>query len=91
MKYGIICQSQMNDYKYIKRDPSYSKMRTIDIYRIHNKSVAWLKQSLKDSEGLKNIVITHHAPSIKSVPEEYKNISVTAAYASNLEDFILEY
>jgi len=46
---------------------------------------------LKDSVGLKNIVITHHAPSIKSVPEEYKNIPVTAAYASNLEDFILEH
>jgi hypothetical protein len=46
---------------------------------------------LKDSIGLKNIVITHHAPSIKSVPEKYKNISVTAAYASNLENFILEH
>ena len=25
MEYGIICQSVMNDYKMIKRDPSYSK------------------------------------------------------------------
>lgn len=91
MKYGAICQSQMNDYKYIKRDPSYSKMRTVDIYRIHNKSFAWLEQSLKDSVGLKNIVITHHAPSIKSVPKEFISNPVTAAYASNLEDFILEH
>ncbi|MGV0956965.1 hypothetical protein ACTS91_11215 [Empedobacter falsenii] len=91
MKYGMICQSQMNDYKYIKRDPSYSKMRTIDVYQIHNKSIAWLEQSLKDSIGLKNIVITHHAPSIKSVPKEYISDPVTSAYASNLEDFIIEY
>lgn len=91
MQYGMICQQKMNDYKQIKRDPSYSKMRTIDVYGIHQRSKAWLDQSLKDSEQLQNIVITHHAPSLKSVPEIYKNDAVTAAYASNLEGFILEH
>ncbi|WP_286496827.1 hypothetical protein [Empedobacter sp. 189-2] len=46
---------------------------------------------MKDSIGLKNIVITHHAPSIKSVPKEYISDPVTSAYASNLENFILEH
>ena len=41
--------------------------------------------------SFKNIVITHHAPSIKSVPKEYVSDPVTSAYASNLEDFILEH
>ncbi|GEM69211.1 hypothetical protein SMI01S_28170 [Sphingobacterium mizutaii NBRC 14946 = DSM 11724] len=27
IEFGIICQSAMNDYKMIRRDPSYSKMR----------------------------------------------------------------
>lgn len=40
---------------------------------------------------MQNIVITHHAPSILSVPDIYKDDPVTAAYASNLEDFILEH
>lgn len=91
MQYGMICQEKMNDYKQIKRDPSYSKMRTIDIYGIHQRSKSWLEQSLKDAKQLQNIVITHHAPSILSVPDIYKNDPVTAAYASNLEDFILEH
>lgn len=91
MQYGMICQSAMNDYKKIKRDPSYSKMRTIDIFKIHQLSRIWLKESLTHSKDLKNIVITHHAPSIQSVPEHFKNDPVTSAYASNLEDFILEY
>ncbi|MCS3870629.1 Icc-related predicted phosphoesterase [Chryseobacterium ginsenosidimutans] len=89
--YGMTCQSLMNDYKYIRRDPSYSKMRTIDTFKIHQFSKAWLQKSLENSQGLKNIVVTHHAPSIQSVPEKYKNDPVTSAYASNLEDFILEY
>lgn len=91
MQYGMICQSKMNDYKYIKRDPSYSKIRSVDVYGIHQRSKAWLKESLTQSVGLKNIVITHHAPSLQSIPEANRKDPVTAAYASDLEDLILEY
>ncbi|WP_265130018.1 metallophosphoesterase [Chryseobacterium oranimense] len=91
MYYGMICQPKMNDYKKIKRDPSYSKMRTIDTFKIHQFSKLWLKESLESSSDLKNIVVTHHAPSIQSVPEPYKKDPLTAAYASDLEDFIMEY
>ncbi|WP_306622174.1 metallophosphoesterase [Chryseobacterium ginsenosidimutans] len=89
--YGMTCQSVMNDYKKIKRDPSYSKLRTIDTFKIHQFSKVWLQESLEKSKGLKNIVVTHHAPSIQSVPEKYKNDPITSAYASNLEDFVLEH
>lgn len=91
IEYGMLCQEKMNDYKRIKKDPSYSKIRSIDIYTIHQKSMRWLQQSLSTSTTSKNIVVTHHAPSIQSVPEQYKNDGVTAAYASNLESFITEY
>jgi len=91
MKYGIICQSVMNDYKMIRRDPSYSKMRTVDTYKIHQVSRKWLAESLEQSEKMKNIVVTHHAASLQSVPEQYKKDPVTAAYASNMEDFILKH
>lgn len=91
VKYGMICQPKMNDYKKITRDPSYSKLRTIDTFKIHQFSKVWLRESLKGSEGLKNIVVTHHAPSIQSVPECYKEDTLTSAYASNLEDMVLEY
>jgi Icc-related predicted phosphoesterase len=81
----------MNDYKLIRRDPSYSKLRTIDTYKIHQISKNWLQKSLEESKSYKNIVITHHAPSIKSVPQEYKNDPVASAYASDLEDVIIKY
>lgn len=89
--YGMTCQSVMNDYKKITRDPSYSKMRSIDTFKIHQFSKFSLKESLENSKGMKNIVVTHHAPSLKSVPEHFKNDPVTSAYASNLEDFIEEH
>lgn len=91
MHYGMICQPKMNDYKKITRDPSYSKLRTIDTFKIHQFSKLRLQESLENSKGLKNIVVTHHAPSIQSVPEQYKEDPITSAYASNLEDFIAEH
>lgn len=89
IEYGMLCQEKMNDYKRIKRDPSYSKLRSIDVYQIHQKSMRWLEQSLTESIAEKNTVITHHAPSLLSVPEQYQNDPITAAYASNLESFIM--
>lgn len=86
IQYGMICQDKMNDYRKIRRDPSYSKLRTIDTYKIHQISKLWLQESLAESTGYHNIVITHHAPSIKSVPDVYKTDPATSAYASNLEE-----
>lgn len=53
MAYGSFCQTQMNDYKMIRRDPSYSKMRSIDTFKIHQFSRQWLKESLESSKGIK--------------------------------------
>lgn len=91
VEYGIICQATMNDYKQIRRDPSYSKLRTIDTFKIHQISKTWLEESLEESTDYTNVIITHHAPSLKSIPELYKNDPITSAYASDLEALILKY
>nr|WP_276901001.1 metallophosphoesterase [Pedobacter kyonggii] len=91
IEYGIICQSKMNDYRMIRRDTTYSKLRTIDTYKIHQISKKWLQKSLEESKRYKNVIITHHAPSIRSVPEEYRADPVASAYASDLEDVIIKY
>lgn len=89
--YGMMCQEKMNDYKKIRRDPSYSKLRSIDTYNLHQQSKMWLQKSLESSKEFKNIVITHHAPSIKSVPDHLLSDPLTSAYTSNLEHIITEF
>jgi len=88
---GSICQEKMNDFKMIRRDPSYSKLRSIDTYVIHQHSLKWLQSSLAATATKKNIVVTHHAPSAKSLPEKFKKDILSSAYASNLEPMILVY
>lgn len=89
--HGSICQEKMNDYKRIRKDPSYSKLRSIDTYILHLQSLDWLRVSLESSTTDRDIVVTHHAPSLRSLPDRYKNDIVSSAYASNLEDFILKH
>jgi len=88
---GYECQQVMTDFKKIRKEPSYSKLRSIDVATIHFNSKLWLEQSLNQSTALKNVVVTHHAPSKKSIPDHYKTNIVSAAYASNLDGFIEEH
>lgn len=88
---GVVCQGAMNDYKMIRRDPSYSKLRSIDTFLLHQQSVRWLQSSLESTTTKKNVVVTHHAPSAKSLPDDRKNDILSAAYASNVESLILKY
>lgn len=88
---GYHCQQVMNDYRKIKKLPDYSKIRSIDVARIHLESKAWLAKELEARKGAKNIVVTHHGPSLKSVSAEFQSDLTTAAYVSHLESFIEEY
>ena len=88
---GSECQELINDYKKIRRWPTYSKLRSIDVASMHEVSFRWLGNTLKQYRGEKNIVITHHAPSLKSLPEHRQNRITSAAYASNLEDFVIDH
>ena len=82
------CQSNMNDYRYIRRLPSYSLIRAVDIARIHRDSISWLCQELVSKSDLVNVVITHHGPSRKSLKIGTENMLISAGYASDLESII---
>lgn len=71
---GSISQSKMNDYKLIRRDPSYSKLRSIDTYVIHRAAISGSKRALESSSTTKNIVATHHAPSIIQYPKDLEEM-----------------
>lgn len=86
--YGPICQEAMNDYVKIRKTPSFSKLRSLDTFNIHQKSRRWLTESLKTSSSRINFVVTHHAPSIQSIPKAYQKHPASSAFASNLEEMI---
>jgi len=88
---GSECQEIMTDYRRIRVSPTFSKLRSIDVAAIHWQSRAWLCGELEKLDKQRCIVVTHHSPSVKSLPPHYKGQMISSAYASDLEHIIEKY
>jgi predicted phosphohydrolase len=78
----------MTDYRRIRLSPGYGKLRANDTARLHRRSLEWLREEIPRHAGKKIVAVTHHAPSLRSVPDRFRNDPVSAAYASSLDDFV---
>jgi len=54
----------------------------------HEASRAWLAERLARTSPYSKVVITHHAPSRRSVQPQYRDDLLTAAFASDLDDLV---
>lgn len=59
-----------------------------DSIQLHTASREWLAARLAESFNGKTVVITHHAPSSRSVHHRFANDLLTPAFASRLDDLI---
>ncbi len=81
----------MNDFRWIKRRSSTRGTRKVDprhLVEIHNAQLSWLAAELTKPFDGPTIVVTHHAPSRRSLDRRDDSSLIAAAYASNLDDFI---
>ncbi len=84
----IEAAEKMVDYKKIRVSPKFSKIRPIDTSIIHKKSVKWFEKKFGEADMSPKVVITHHAPSKKSVPNNFSQDILSASYASNCEELV---
>lgn len=81
----------MYDYRRIKftKQP-YKKFKPIHAFRKHQETRDFIATTLREGQGRTTVVVTHHAPSSRSVPFSEHEDSVVGCYASHLESLILE-
>jgi len=79
----------MNDYKVIRIGSNYRKLNPDDTLGFHKKSKAYLLKKLEELKDENVFVISHHSPTLQSIPEEFKTSTCNAAYCSDLDDLIL--
>lgn len=60
-----------------------------DSANLFHVSIEYIKNICDKFSDKKIVIVTHHAPSFKSIPSVYKNDICSSAFASNLDDFIL--
>lgn len=88
-------QELMNDYKYIRYGRAFGKINASILLKEHYKTKAYIfEQAKKDYAEQKLWVITHHAPSYKSMDSQYDRSDLmleNALYYSDLDSEIEQY
>ena len=78
----------LTDYRKIRVSPQFRKLRSIDTAVIHCRSRRWLSEAMALHANRRVVVVTHHAPSLLSIPDRYATDLLSAAYASRLDDIV---
>jgi predicted phosphodiesterase len=79
----------MTDYKRIRlAKKGYRKLRAADTAQLHAVHKSWIKKKLAEPFAGGTVVITHMAPSMQSVPEQYRTDLSSASYASQMDDLV---
>lgn len=81
-------QSAISDFRLIRATPSFRKLHPADTVRQHEASRAWLENALGKPFDGRTVVVTHHAPSPRSIEAQFEGDELTPAYASNLENLM---
>ena len=94
MEYGVreACHNGMNDYFCItNKEHPLGTFTPNHARNLHTSNKAYLNKTLLEPHDGPTVVVTHHAPSAISVPDYYKDDLISAGYASNLENFIMQH
>lgn len=83
----------MNDYNYIlcEHDEDVTKLFPRKTIEWHKKSIEYIEKICSENPDKKIVIISHHAPSRKSIAPQYRKSELNPAYASNLEWLIEKY
>jgi predicted phosphodiesterase len=81
--------ARMNDYRRVRMNSELDRHLTPDdTARLHREDLAWLDATLARPFGGKTVVVTHMAPSARSIPARYRDGLISAAFASNLDHLV---
>jgi UDP-2,3-diacylglucosamine pyrophosphatase LpxH len=84
----IVAQQSMVDYRKIRVSPRYRKLVPADTALWHARSVRWLREVLAAPFEGPTVIVTHHAPSLRSVAPSRAGDELSAAYASALDGLV---
>ena len=85
-----LAQERLDDFKIIKIERGYKlrNLRPSDTARLHAASLAFLRKELSRKYDGTTIVVTHHAPSPRSIAPRFHEDPLNPAFVSNLEALI---
>ena len=85
-----IAHKGISDYELIAKGSSRYLLTPEDTAIAHAMSLKWLKREVASRDPSKTVIVTHHAPSRKSIPPWHVGSLLNGAFVSDLEEFIVE-
>lgn len=83
------CALGMNDHRKIKLQKNpWKRWRPQEARIAHLRSRAYLERTLAEPHAGPTVVVTHHAPHPRSIPERFAEDVISSAYASDLSAVI---
>jgi predicted phosphodiesterase len=83
-----LCERVVNDYQHIIFGPRGQTLAPHDTRALHLSSRRWLEQRLAEPHDGPTVVVTHHAPLIRSRPAHPILRAVAGAFASDVTDLM---
>jgi len=85
---AYIAQQSLNDFNYIRTD-NYRKIHPSDLVQINAQAKSWLRSKIEERYDGKTVVITHHAPLLKSLEDTpYESSHLDSAFANEWPDLM---
>jgi Icc-related predicted phosphoesterase len=81
---------RLTDYRRTRVRARNRRLRPADTARLHRVSLDWLKTALDGQRTSPVVVVTHHAPSPRSLKPRHVGKPLSAAFASDLEPFVYD-
>lgn len=82
LRASSVARESMNDFRQIRVDSSYRRLRPDDVITLNQIAKAWLTQELATPFEGKTIVVTHHAPSPAVLGGQHEG-HLSAAYTND--------
>lgn len=77
----------MNDVTVIRTDENFRRLRPDDLIAKSQAAYAWLAEEMDKPFAGKTVVVTHHAPALEHVSEDFPE-HLIAAYANNWPELL---
>jgi Icc-related predicted phosphoesterase len=85
----LFIKSHLTDFSLIRIGDEAFRPKHFNI--LHQNSLKFIEHSLSTLKDEKNVVITHHVPTLFNYPEAYKNSPLNEAFAVELYSLIEKY
>jgi predicted phosphodiesterase len=83
-----LAEDYFADFYQIRVSPSGRRLCANDVVGWHRRGLAWLEKQMEISIKEPTVIVTHHAPSRRSLRAQYASELSSAAFASDLEAFV---